>query len=128
MKTFLLALTLLCSLMSVAANAQSNAVKVDVPFSFVADGTALPSGAYEIRGMAGSDKFVRIENQQTGQVVLIQFRQIPLRSNNVHQHTKLIFMRQNNEFVLHQVRIAGDSHTHDIVHIDINEPATRPDV
>lgn len=127
MKTSLFAFALFCCFLSITASAQTNAIRVDVPFAFVANGTVLPAGSYEFRGMAGNGSFVRIENTQSGEVVLLQSRPIPLQANGVQENTKLVFIRADNAHVLHQVRLAGDSHTHDMVHMDDTEPGIRPD-
>lgn len=128
MKKCLFALTAICFLLTILANAQDDAVRLDVPFRFVVNGTSFPSGSYDIRGLSGVDKFISIENKQTGHKTFVLFRHVALAPWGKMQHnTRLIFTKSANQYVLHQVRLEGDLHTHDLIHMDITEPAVKPD-
>jgi hypothetical protein len=126
MRKYLLAFGAIFFLLSISAWAQSGGATINVPFSFTVNGTAFPAGNYDIR-MSGIDRFMTIENRETGHKALVQFRHIALRPDKIQQSTRLIFTKENNHYVLHQVRVEGDLHTHDLIHMDITEPATGPD-
>jgi hypothetical protein len=127
MKKYLLALTAICFLLTIWANAQHEAARVDVPFPFMVNGTSFPSGSYTIRGLSGVDNFVTIENKQTGHSTFVPFRHVALAPGKTQHNTRLIFTKSANQYVLHQVRLEGDLQTHDLIHVDIVEPTIKPE-
>lgn len=111
--------TALCLMFAGSASAQlwsSPKLTTSVPFDFVVNGTILPAGTYIVM------------TYTTGQAVMIQNRDEPeyvkiLNNNDIalapytnHEGTTLVFNMDNGRHVLHQIRLAGDNHTHDIIH------------
>jgi hypothetical protein len=112
MKNFLLLLAVLGLLLAPAA-AQSNGVSADIPFQFLVNGTVLPAGHYEIT-ISNLQNRALLTNTDTGQKILTDFRDISL--NGKHPSTKLVFALNGEHYVLHQISITGDNHTHDLIH------------
>jgi hypothetical protein len=128
MKKYLFALTAIWFMLTISANGQNkDAARVDVPFSFAVNGTAFPSGSYDILGMSGGGSYLTIENLESGRKAFVHFRNVPLAPGNVQQRTRLIFTKDASGYILHQVRLEGDSHTHDVIHLDITEPTIKPE-
>ncbi len=87
-----------------------------IPFSFVVNGTTLPAGDYRIMTYLG--KSLMIQNvDQMDQQVSVQNQDILLTPDGtVHENTKLIFLFNDGQHVLHQITILDDNHIHDIIH------------
>ena len=119
MKTLWFLLAVLCLLFAESAFAGNSWTTVSttyVPFDFVVNGQTLPAGNYAVR------------THDTGRRLLIQNIDNPeyatiLANNDVWlspsarpERGNLIFSLNNGQHVLHQIYIAGNNHTHDIVH------------
>lgn len=112
----LTALFLLFAGTAVAQRWSSPQLITNVPFDFVVNDTTLPAGTYIVK------------THTTGYALMIQNRDHPEHStmvnNNIillaprttHDSAKLVFSLNNGEHVLHQVKLQGDDHSHDIIH------------
>ncbi len=107
MKKQLFALLGLGLLLAVSANAQTIALKADIPFNFIVGGATLPAGAYTIRsaGTDGSTMAIRNSDNQTKVLALPQ----NCESLNPAKTTKLIFHRYGDRYFLSQVWVEGSS-------------------
>ena len=91
--------------------------KASVPFDFVVNGATLPAGDYQIITY-GLGNVVLIQNvDNPDHKMIVQNRDVVLSPNGtILKDTKLVFVLNNGQHVLHQVDVAGDDHIHDIVH------------
>lgn len=101
--------TLLAGLPLLAQTASAKTV-VNVPFAFVAGGVTLPAGQYTIESL--SETTLRISGPGGSVVVLTNEK---LASSEVTE-TKLVFTKQGNLYILHQVWTKGHPHAHNLVH------------
>jgi hypothetical protein len=121
MKTRWWILTVLCLLLAgpmvVAEDSWTSKTTTYVPFDFVVNGTALPAGNYVVRTYS-SGKVLMIQNKDKPAYVKVALNNdYSLREPKaIHESSKLVFALINGQHVLHQVCIAGDNHTHDIIH------------
>ncbi len=106
---------LLFALAVPAANSQvitSPVLTIDVPFDFYAGGQLLPAGHYLIRHDGAS--LVTFHNSAAKADVTFLVRDeskaAPCRE------TKLVFSKEANREVLHQMALAGDDHLHNLLH------------
>lgn len=83
---------------------------VDVPFAFVAGGVTLPAGQYTIE--SPSETTLRISGPGGSVDVLTNET---MASSEVSD-SKLVFTKQGDLYVLHQVWTQGHSHAHNLVH------------
>jgi hypothetical protein len=91
--------------------------KAEVPFEFTIGQTVLPAGNYVVQIQGTSPSLLKILNVGTQQSAMVQERDILLRSGyGMSPKTKLVFSRDGNRRVLHQVVFERDNHMHDIVH------------
>lgn len=117
MRCFLV--TALFLILAGAASAQqwsSPKLRSDVPFDFLVNGTTFPAGTYVV------------QTYTTGHALMIRNRDNPeystiVTNNNVmlapytaHDGANLVFGLNGGQRVLHQIRLDGDDHTHDIMH------------
>lgn len=88
--------------------------RFDAPFEFFVSGTMLPPGHYAVQTYG--TKSLLIQNIDTHQSAIAMTRDIMLPPNTTQDTTKVTFALDNNTQVLHQIRLYGDDHTHDLVH------------
>ncbi len=122
MKTRWLMLTALCLLLEGPAVAQSlwtQKTTAYVPFDFVVNGMTLPAGTYVVRTYS-NQHLLMIQNRDKPEYAKVAFNNNYSSRNPsaIHENSKLVFGLNNGHQVLHQVCIAGDNHTHDIIHGD----------
>jgi hypothetical protein len=88
-----------------------------VPFDFIVNGAPLPAGDYRIMTY-GIGNMLLIQNvDKPDHKMIVHNRDVVLSPNGtILKDTKLIFLLNNGQHVLHQVGVAGDDHIHDIVH------------
>jgi hypothetical protein len=87
-----------------------------VPFDFVVNGTTLPAGTYLVRTY-NTGHMLMIQNEDKPDYVkYVNNNHILLKSGITQESSNLVFLLEKGQHVLHQVRIEGDNHTHDILH------------
>jgi hypothetical protein len=102
----------LALLMTVAANAQTIHMKVQVPFNFIAAGTALPAGQYEIVSVGIGENVLAIRNVNSPAGVLVISHSC--ESLNASSNTKIVFHRYGNRNFLAEVWVQGDNLGHQV--------------
>ena len=119
MKTQLLLLTALGVLLVGSAFAQNDFTQKmigNVPFDFVVNGTTLPKGEYVVSAPSDGRKLL-IQNKREPQYSVVDLNtNVLLSPLETHKQAKMVFARTDGQHVLHQIRVEGDNHTHDIVH------------
>ena len=111
MKSFI-GLMLVVLVACLTAFAQTNGmVSAKIPFPFYVGDTQYPAGEYLFNAMDVPGSFVRI----TGSPVRYHMF-ADVRKTDIVTESKLVFLRDGDKNVLHQVWIAGDNHVHDISH------------
>lgn len=110
MKGILLALLLF----SFRSYAQDMSVKAttEVPFNFVVNSVTLPAGTYEIR-IPYWNKLM-LKNEQTRQIVYASTADVALQEPA--PGSKLVFRRDSDRTVLHQVVLMSHTHKNDLIH------------
>ncbi len=108
MKKNLLAIALaLPLLMTAAASAQTVHVRVMVPFNFIAAGTTLPAGQYDIQTIGSVEKVLAIRNLNSSAGILVLSNSS--ESSNPSSNSKLVFHRYGNRYFLSQLWVRGYS-------------------
>jgi hypothetical protein len=88
----------------------------DVPFDFVSNGTTLPAGTYLVQTF-WTGHALMIQNRDNPEYsTIVTNNDISLSPYNTHDSTTLVFSRNSGQHVLHQIKLEGDNHTHDIIH------------
>ncbi len=120
MRSRLVIVTVLCVLLATPLVAQSGGswttvARFDAPFEFFVSGTMLPPGHYAVQTYS-TTKSLLIQNIDTHQSAIAMTQDIMLPPYTTHDTTKVTFALDNQTQVLHQIRLYGDDHTHDLVH------------
>jgi hypothetical protein len=119
MKKHCFLITALLLVFAGAASAQQLSdpkLKSDVPFDFVVNGTTLPAGAYVVRTYSTGHALV-IQNQDNPEyAAIVSNNNMTVGPYKTHNGATLVFSLNNGQHVLHQIRLEGDNHTHDIIH------------
>ena len=118
MRSFLV--TALCLIFAGVAPAQqqwsSPKLISDVPFDFILNGTTFPAGTYVVTTYTNG-QILKLQNRDKPEFATMVFNHdILLAPSSIHHRASLVFSLNNGQQVLHQIRLAGDNHTHDIVH------------
>ena len=103
---------------TLAQQLSSHQTKTEVPFDFVVDGTMLPAGTYGVTFYTDGRGFT-IQNRDNPNYVRILIRNNEIRllpNGKTHDTSAMVFSLSNGQRVLHQIKVEGDNHTHDIVH------------
>jgi hypothetical protein len=88
----------------------------DVPFDFVVSGTTLPAGTYVVKTYM-TEHVLMIQNRDNGEYSkIVNNTDVALSPSSTREGTGFVFLLKNGQHVLHQIRLEGDNHTHDIVH------------
>jgi hypothetical protein len=93
-------------LATASAYAQSNVVKVTVPFNFIVNKAQLPAGEYRIRAMGVTASVMMIESPD-GKASLA-FTPNACESLEAAKTTKLVFHRYGSEYFLAQIWVVGN--------------------
>lgn len=101
---------------AIAQDSWTTKATTSVPFSFIVNGTTLPAGDYRIITYLG--KVLLIQNMNNPEYkALVHNRNVVLNPDGtIQKDTKLIFVLNNGQHVLHRIAIADDDHIHDIIH------------
>ena len=122
-------LPVLCGLFAQSAIAQTldiPALTCNVPFQFVVNHTTFPVGEYVVSTNTDGHRLILQNNTEPKYVILVATENIILNQSEIQNQGRMIFALNNGQHVLHQVYLAGDNHTHDIVHgSDVIELAHR---
>ena len=106
MKKYLFTIALaLPLLMTAAASAQSVHMRAMVPFNFIADGTTLPAGQYDIQTLGTTGKLLSIRNLNSWAGILVLSNSS--ESSNPSSPTKLVFHRYGNRYFLAELWVRG---------------------
>lgn len=119
MKAKLLLLTVFGVLLVGSAIAQTDFTQKmtgNVPFDFVVNGTTFPKGEYVVSTTSDGRKLLIHNKNEPRYATIVLNTDVPLGPYKNHSQSKMVFARTNGQHVLHQISIAGDSHTHDIIH------------
>ena len=112
-------LCLLLACPAVAQDSWTTKATTSVPFNFVVNRTTLPAGDYRIMTISvGSANALLIRNvDNPDRTVFVLNTNVVLNPDErIQKETKLIFVLNNGQHVLHQISIAGDDHVLDIIH------------
>lgn len=111
--------TALCLAFAGLANAQQWSepkLTTNVPFDFVVSGTTLPAGTYVVTTYA-TGRTLMIQNLNKREFgTMVNNNDVRPSAGETSKSSGLIFAFDNGHYVLHQIRIEGDTHTHDIIH------------
>lgn len=88
-----------------SAFAQDIDVKGDIPFNFIVNKAAMPSGQYELKSLTEDGKMLSLRGPD-GKAVGI-FSSIHAESLNASEKTKLVFNRYGDRYFLSQIWVAG---------------------
>jgi hypothetical protein len=101
-----------------AANAQiepGEALRIDVPHSFVVRDKTLPAGKYTITPIEesdGSTHLLKLQSQNGKEVAVFDTTEKIL--NEPYKNTELVFKQTGDEYVLTEIRIKGEEQANDI--------------
>ena len=106
LKTFTM-WSLLLMLTAVSVAAQSERSKVtNIPFSFIVGEKTLPPGEYTVEpNRRDSDRFWLVQSRDGRTSCL--FTTMPVRANQTHEETKLVFHRYGDQYFLSQIWTVG---------------------
>ena len=119
MKTLWLILAALCLLLAesaVAANSWTTVSTTYVPFDFVVNGQTLPAGNYAVRTHEMGRRLLIQNLDNPEYVTIVANTDIWLSPAVRPERSNFIFSLDNGQHLLHQIYIAYNDHTHDIVH------------
>ena len=101
------------ALSAVAAHAQDSArVQVTIPFDFVVGNRQLKAGNYVIESLL-DHKALRFRSEDGG-VQQIAFT-VPIETNRVGKHERLVFHRNSGKYFLSQVWFSADEEGRDLI-------------
>ena len=107
MKKHLFALLGLGLLLAIApAYAQTINLKADVPFDFVVNGSALPSGEYIIRSTNSSGRVLSLSGAAEGPMFFVANS---CRSTKASAQTKLVFIHDRDGYFLSEMWVEGNT-------------------
>lgn len=101
---------------AIAQNDFTQRMVGSVPFDFFVNGTTFPRGEYVVSAPSDGHRFLLQNKAKPEYGTFVLNTDIALGANRIHAENKLIFVRTNGQHVLHQICLAGDSHTHDMIH------------
>ena len=85
----------------------------DIPFEFIVADTHMPAGQYTIKSNPHTMRLTVI-NKETQQKAFMFTRDV--QKLTADEHTVLLFQRDGDRHVLHQVWGENEAHGHDIMH------------
>ena len=99
-------------LMTAAVSAQTVHMKVTVPFNFIAVGSTLPAGEYDIQSLGAEEKVLVIRNLNSAEAILVFSSSC--QSLNASSSTKLVFHRYGSRYFLSQLWVEGNNVGHQV--------------
>jgi hypothetical protein len=106
-RLLVIALALPLLLMTAAASAQAIHVRVNIPFNFIAAGTTLPAGQYDIQTIGTPEKVLAIRDLNSSAGILVLSN--PLELSSPSSSSKLVFHRYGSRYFLAQLWMQGYS-------------------
>jgi hypothetical protein len=94
-------------LLAASAYAQTVNLKIEIPFSFTANGTKMPAGQYTIQGLGIAGEALAIRNSEQKAETLVMGHRC--ESLTTSQQSKLVFHRYGDRYFLAQVWTAGNN-------------------
>jgi hypothetical protein len=117
MKARILIFLVVVSLLLVITPAVSQVIEANwtanVPFDFVVGDTRMPAGEYMVKSNPHTMRLTVI-NKETQKKASVFTRDI--ENLNPDEKTVLIFQREGDRHVLHQIWGENEAHAHDVVH------------
>ena len=102
----------LALVVTTVASAQTTKVKVNVPFSFIANRANLPAGQYLLQSVDIEGKVLAIRNLETNSTNLVMFNSCASLASV--KQTKLIFHRYGDRYFLNRIWVAGNNYGHEL--------------
>ena len=100
-----------------AQNSWTTKATISVPFNFVVNGRTLSAGNYRIMTYSVANALLIQNVDNPGRRVFVLNRNVVVNPDEgIQKETKLLFVLNNGQHVLHQIGFAGDNHIHDIIH------------
>jgi hypothetical protein len=114
---FIMAVCAFVLLALAPAAAETATVKAKIDFVFWVDGQEFQPGEYLFKTTDNNEHFLTIinENDKKKQYALTQ----DLPQLGYAGRDKLVFKREGNKYVLHQVFLEGNTHGHDVGHAEV---------
>ena len=109
-------LGLLLAWPAVAQDSWTTKATASVPFNFVVNGTMLPAGPYRIVMYLGNCLLIQNIDNPNHEIIVQNTNVLLNPDKTMLTETKLIFVLNNGQHVLHRIGIVGDNHMHDIIH------------
>lgn len=110
---FLAVVSLLLAVTPTVAQISVSKWKADIPFDFIVGDSHMPAGQYVIKADAHT-MLLTVTNKETHKRASMFTRDIEKLTPN--EKTELIFQRDGDRHVLHQIWGEGESHGHDVAH------------
>ena len=102
----------LALLMTTAASAQTIALKVNVPFSFIINRATLPAGEYSVDSVDDQGKTLAIRSMSSNTSNLVL--SYSCQTLKPVGRTKLVFHRYGDRYFLNQIWVEGMNAGHEI--------------
>lgn len=99
-------------LITAAASAQTVHMRVTVPFNFIAAGSKLPAGEYDIQSVGTDEKLLAIRNLNSPAGILTFSNST--ESLNASSSTKLVFHRYGDRYFLAELWVQGQKSGHQV--------------
>ena len=99
-------------LMAAAASAQTVHMRAKVPFNFIAAGSTLPAGKYDIQSFGTDETLLAIRNQNSSAGILVFSNSC--ESLNASSSTKLVFHRYGDRYFLAELWVQGHKSGHQV--------------
>lgn len=110
---FLAIVSLLISVIPAASQINESKWTANIPFDFIVGDNHMPAGQYVIKSNPQTMRLI-LTNKETRQRAVLFTRNVQELAR--HGKTELIFRRDGDRHVLHQVWDANESHGHDVEH------------
>ena len=101
-------LSFLLMLTAVTVSAQSERIRVIMPFSFIVGQKALPAGEYTLEPIKKGSDYVWLVQSRNGHATAL-FTTRPVRASETQEETRLVFHKYGDQYFLSQVWEAGES-------------------
>lgn len=121
MKRFLIVVAVFAFLLLALAPAVAegpSTVKAKIDFTFWVGGQQFPPGEYIFKTTDSNKHFLTIINESENNKQQYALTQ-DLPQLGTAKSSKLVFRRDGDKYILHQIWAEGDTHVHDIAHAAI---------
>lgn len=110
---YLAVVSLLLSVIPAVSQVNETKWTADIPFDFIVADNHMPAGHYVIKSDTQTMRLI-LTNKETRQNAFLFTRNIQKLAP--HGKTELIFQRDGDRHVLHQIWDASENHGHDVEH------------